>query len=357
VYVLLRAFPGSELLIWLGTAMALYGIVYAMIENDIRRLLSYHIISQVGFMICGVGMGTELSMNGSAAHAFCNIFCKSLLFMATGAVLYVTGKSKMTDLQGRDLYRSMPLSLFFYVIGALSISAVPLFNCFISKRMIMSAVVESHLPVIYLLLNLVSIGTFLSISLKLPLSTWFGAASRPDSKDVITAHEPPANMLVAMALTGFICVLIGVYPKVLQAILPYQVTFAPYTVYSVITWMQVLVAAALGFYLIRPLARADAKINLDLDWLYRTGAVQFMKGCYYLAGRRNAMQDAAARVVAAAQWAVRNPLAVLISLAYGSRGTVENYDPDEGRQAIGLGVLYFLFIFSMLLSIFFLYAG
>ena len=144
-------------------------------------------------MICGVGLGTELAMNGSAAHAFCNIFCKSLLFMATGGVLYVTGKSRMTDLQGRNLYRSMPLCLLFYYVGAFSISAVPLFNCFVSKRMLMHAVAEIHLPAVYLLLNLVSIGTFLSISLKLPLGTWYGSASRPDAHGGIKAHEPPGQ--------------------------------------------------------------------------------------------------------------------------------------------------------------------
>jgi multicomponent Na+:H+ antiporter subunit D len=356
VYVLLRAFPGSELLIWLGTIMALYGIVYAMIENDIRRLLSYHIISQVGFMICGVGLGTELAMNGSAAHAFCNIFCKSLLFMATGGVLYVTGKSRMTDLQGRDLYRSMPLCLLFYYVGAFSISAVPLFNCFVSKRMLMHAVAEIHLPAVYLLLNLVSIGTFLSISLKLPLGTWFGSASRPDAHGGIKAHEPPVNMLVAMGMTGFICVLIGVYPKVLQAILPFPVDFQPYNYYSVMTWTHVLMAALLGYVLMRRLAKTDAKINLDLDWFYRRGAAHFMKGCYYLAGRRNDLQGAAGRVVAAAQWACKNPMAALSSFSSG-RGTMERYDPDAGRQAIGLGVLYFLFIFSLLLTIFLLSAG
>ena len=356
VYVLLRAFPGSELLIWLGTIMALYGIVYAMIENDIRRLLSYHIISQVGFMICGVGLGTELAMNGSAAHAFCNIFCKSLLFMATGGVLYVTGKSRMTDLQGRDLYRSMPLCLLFYYLGAFSISAVPLFNCFVSKRMLMHAVAEIHLPAVYLLLNLASIGTFLSISLKLPLGTWFGNASRPDAHGGIKAHEPPVNMLVAMGMTGFICVLIGVYPRSLQAILPFPVDFQPYNYYSVMTWTHVLMAALLGYVLMRRLAKPDAKINLDLDWFYRRGAAHFMKGCYYLAGRRNDLQGAAGRVVAAAQWACKNPMAALSSFSSG-RGTMERYDPDAGRQAIGLGVLYFLFIFSLLLTIFLLSAG
>ncbi len=354
VYVLLRAFPGSELLIWLGAAMALYGIVYAMIENDIRRLLSYHIISQVGYMLCGVGMGTYLAMNGSAAHAFSNIFCKSLLFMATGAVLYATGKTKMTDLQGRNLYRSMPLCLFFYVVGAFSISAVPLFNCFVSKHMIMHAIGETHRPLLHMLLHVVSIGTFLSISLKLPLGTWFGSAPAPDTGETMHVSATPVNMFVAMGLTGFICVLTGVFPRTLYALLPFPEDFEPYRFYTVATMLQLIIGSALGYSLIRRLAMPNAKINLDIDWLYRKGAVQFMRGCHYLAGRRNTMQETAGRVVAAAQWVCKNPMAALFSLP--GRDAMERYDPDAGRQAIGLGVLYFLFIFSLLLIIFFRYA-
>jgi hypothetical protein len=222
--------------------------------------------------------------------------------------------------------------------------------------MLMHAVAETHLPVVYLILNLASIGTFLSISLKLPLGTWFGSASPPDAHGGIKAHEPPVNMLVAMGMTGFICVLIGVYPKVLQAILPFPVDFQPYNYYSVMTWTHVLMAALLGYVLMQRLAKPDAKINLDLDWFYRRGAAHFMKGCYYLAGRRNDLQGTAGRVVAAAQWACKNPMAALSSFLSG-RGTMERYDPDAGRQAIGLGVLYFLFIFSLLLTIFLLSAG
>ena len=176
VYVLLRAYPGLELLVWLGAIMALYGIVYAVLENDIRRLLAYHIISQVGYMVCGVGLGSELALNGSAAHAFSHILYKALLFMGVGAVIEVTGRTKMTELQGRNLYRYMPLCFTLYMVGGFSISSVPFFNGFISKNMVVAAASELHRPAIHLLLHLASIGTFLHTGLKLPYGTWFGQA-------------------------------------------------------------------------------------------------------------------------------------------------------------------------------------
>src|SRR6266571_4192049 len=76
VYVLLRGFAGTEVLVWLGAAMAVYGVVYAVLENDARRLLAYHIISQVGYMVCGVGIGSALAANGATAHAFAHILYK-----------------------------------------------------------------------------------------------------------------------------------------------------------------------------------------------------------------------------------------------------------------------------------------
>jgi multicomponent Na+:H+ antiporter subunit D len=157
VYVLLRTFPGVELLVWLGAIMALYGVVYAVLENDIRRLLAYHIISQVGYMVCGVGLGTEMAINGATAHAFCHILYKALLFMGVAAVIQVTGKRKLTELQGRNLYKKMPICLSLYMIGGFSISAVPLFNGFVSKTMVVAAAGELHRPVIHLLLHLASI--------------------------------------------------------------------------------------------------------------------------------------------------------------------------------------------------------
>ena len=78
VYVLIQGFAGAEILIYIGLYMACYGIIYALLENDMRRILAYSIINQVGFMICGIGIGTEMSINGATAHAFTHIIYKAL---------------------------------------------------------------------------------------------------------------------------------------------------------------------------------------------------------------------------------------------------------------------------------------
>ena len=137
VYVLLRCFPGTELLIYVGLFMVFYGIVYAILENDMRRILAYSIVSQVGFMVTGIGIGTELALNGVAAHAFAHIVYKALLLMSAGSVLYMTGKRKCTDLGG--LFRTMPLTTVCGIVGALSISSFPLTSGFVSKSMISEA--------------------------------------------------------------------------------------------------------------------------------------------------------------------------------------------------------------------------
>jgi len=168
IYVLIRGFGAhpNAVIMWLGAAMAVYGVVYAVLENDARRLLAYHIISQVGYMVCGVGMGTALATNGAAAHAFAHILYKALLFMGAGAVLQVTGLRKLSDMGG--LYKTMPITLGLYMVGAFAISAVPLFSGFVSKSMIISAAGESHMGLVFLLLTLASAGTFLHTGLKLP---------------------------------------------------------------------------------------------------------------------------------------------------------------------------------------------
>jgi len=268
IYVLIRGFPGVELLIWLGAIMAVYGVVFAVLENDIRRLLAYHIISQVGYMISGVGMGVigtaagEMGINGAVAHAFSHILYKALLFMGAGAVLEVTGRSKLTELGG--LYKYMPITFHLYMVGAYSISGFPLFNGFVSKTMVVQASAMWHLPTVWLMLEGASIGTFLHTGLKLPWGTWF-AREGP----VCEAKEPPKNMLAAMGITAFLCILIGVYPKILYNLLPYPVHYEPYTFSHVATISQLLLFTFVAFWLLRRMLHGEPTITLDTDWFYR----------------------------------------------------------------------------------------
>ncbi|MDK1385784.1 Na(+)/H(+) antiporter subunit D [Sinorhizobium sp. 8-89] len=268
VYVLARAFPGTELLVWLGTAMALYGVVYAVLENDSRRLLAYHIVSQVGYMVAGVGIGTEMAVNGATSHAFAHILYKGLLFMGAGAVIHVTGRRKLTELGG--LYRSMPLTVALYMVGAFAISAFPFFSGFVTKSMVVAAAGQDHRALVLLALTMASSGTFLHTGLKLPYYMFFGT----DRK--LEAREPPGNMLVAMGMAAALCIAIGVFPQPLYALLPYPVDFEPYTGVHITESLGVLMFTALGFVLFLRALDPENTISIDTDWFYRKGARTFM---------------------------------------------------------------------------------
>ena len=268
VYTLIRVCAGSEMLIVLGVVMAIYGVVYAVLENDARRLLAYHIISQVGYMVAGVGLGTPMAINGVVAHAFCHILYKSLLFMGTGSVLYVTGTAKLTELGG--LYKTMPRTMIYTVIGGLSISAFPLFSGFVSKSMTVTAFGEAHLTWAFMALMLASAGTFLHTGLKIPYFIWFG-------KDQgLKAKEPPWNMELAMGIGALFCIGLGIFYKPLYALLPHAVHFEPYTAYHTWETLQVLLFTQLGFFLLLKKLWCEDTISLDTDWFPRKGAKAFM---------------------------------------------------------------------------------
>lgn len=261
VYTLIRGYPGTELLVWLGVVMALWGVVYAVLANDIRRLLAYHIISQVGYMVAGVGMGTIVALNGASAHAFTHILYKALLFMGAGAVIHMTGKAKLTELGG--IYRYMPVTLLLYMVGAFSISAFPLFSGFVSKTMVVEAAALDGRAAVWLLLSLASAGTFLHTGLKLPWFTFFGADSG------LRPREAPLNMLVAMGIAAFLCVFIGVFPGWLYAMMPAPVDYHAYSVGHVLWELQLLLFTGVGFFVLLKHLGGEAKISLDMDWLYR----------------------------------------------------------------------------------------
>jgi multicomponent Na+:H+ antiporter subunit D len=269
VYVLIRTFPGAEILMWSGAAMALYGVVFATIENDCRRLLGYHIISQVGFMVAGVGIGTEMALNGAASHAFAHILYKGLLFMGAGAVIYMTGRRKLTEMGG--LYHTMPLTLVFYMVGALAISAFPFFSGFVSKSMVIAAAAGDGPALATLMLTVASSGTFLSVGLKLPYFMFFAKDSG------LRPGEPPANMLAAMGIAAAFCIVIGVWPAPLYALLPFPVDFAPYSALHITESMGLLMFTLLGFVILLKILAPENTITLDTDWFYRRGASLFMR--------------------------------------------------------------------------------
>ncbi|CCK80542.1 Na(+)/H(+) antiporter subunit D [Desulfobacula toluolica] len=271
VYALARLFPGTEALIWIGVGMAAFPIFYAVIENDLRRVLAYSLINQVGFMVVGIGIGTELAINGACAHVFNDVLFKGLLFMSMGAVMYRTGKINATDLGG--LYKSMPWTCLFCCVGAASISAFPLFSGFVSKSMVMEAAASgSHIAgqgayvFVWLVLLFASAGVFHHAGIKIPFFAFFGHDAGHRVK------EAPKNMLIAMGIAAVLCVGIGTYPKPLYDILPFPVDYHPYTISHVLSQTQLLFFSALAFtlLLLSGIYPAEMRaINVDSDWIYR----------------------------------------------------------------------------------------
>ena len=267
VYTLVRGFPGWEVLIVVGCMMTLYGIIYALLENDMRRILAYSIINQVGFMVTGVGIGTMMSLNGTVAHAFCHIIYKALLWMSAGSVLYMVGKSKCTDLGG--LYKTMPWTLIFGAIGALSISSFPATSGFTSKSLIIDGAIHEHLVWVWLILEIASAGVFLHAGIKFPYFVFF-------AKDKgLRPGETNKPMLIAMAFLAFMCIFLGLYPQPLYNILPYEVHYQAYTFNHVIAQLQLLMLSALVFFLFLKLLKRTETISLDTDWFYRLGGRLF----------------------------------------------------------------------------------
>ena len=261
VYVLIVTFAGNSILIYIGIYMILYGIVYALLENDIRRILSYSIVNQVGFMIVGIGIGTELAINGTSAHAFSHIIYKGLLLMSAGSVLYVTGKRKCSDVGG--LYKTMPITAACGIIGAFAISAFPFTSGFISKSMIVESSYIEGLEIIWYFLLIGSAGVFLHAGIKFP---WFVFFHR-DKK--LEATDPPIFMTIPMVSLSFICIILGIFPNLLYVLLPYSVDYVPYTGNHVVSQLHLLLFSGLAFFMALKYLERTLTITLDIDYLYR----------------------------------------------------------------------------------------
>ncbi|MBH67928.1 MAG: Na(+)/H(+) antiporter subunit D [Rhodospirillaceae bacterium] len=264
VYALARSYAGTDILIWIGAIMTAFPIFYAVIENDLRRVLAYSLNNQLGFMVVGVGIGTEMALNGTISHAFCHILYKALLFMSMGAVLLRTGTCNGSDLGG--LHKTMPWTTGFCIVGAASISGFPLFSGFISKSMILTAAAGEGYWGIWLVLLFASAGVFHHSGIKIPYFAFFAhdRGLRP--------KEAPWPMLTAMAIAAALCIVIGIYPAPLYAMLPFPVDYAPYTTYHVINQLQLLMFSALAFTVLMLTKVYPPELhstNLDSDWFYR----------------------------------------------------------------------------------------
>lgn len=329
VLALLRMFAGTEFLIWFGVCMAIYGAIFALLENDMRKLLSYHIVSQVGFMVAGCGIGSVLAINGATAHAFSHILYKSLLFMCAGAIIYATGARKIDELGG--LYKKMPLVCICFFAAALSISGMPLFNGFISKPMIGVAAIEEGHFMAQLLLNIAGIGTALSIPCKMGYFLFFAPAKRE-----LNIKKLPMNMSVAMSVGGALCLFFGICPNALYRFLPYETDYHPFSVDLITEYLELLPAAFIIFVICRKLMEPHTALTIDTDWFYRKPLPALVR-C--LSGSLVKLQQNFGKIGFALYEGTNDAL----------NTPAHPYAPDEKRQPIGavmMVILSVLFLFG-----------
>ena len=332
VYALARGYQGEELLIPIGVVMTLFPIYYAVIENDLRRVLCHSMINQLGFMVCGVGIGTELAVNGAVAHAFNDVLFKGLMFMSMGAVIYRTGTAKCSELGG--IYKSMPKTTGMCLIGAASISAFPLFSGFVSKSMVMAAALEQNLDFVWVLLLLASAGVLHHAGVKIPFYGFFA----PDSG--IRTKEAPRSMLIAMGMAAFLCIFNGSFPTLfLYPNLPYEVVYDPFSSAKVIGQTQLLLFAVLAFAWLRLTGRKPhelASTNLDVDWFYRRPGRAIVLAAGGVTSRLRAA--VAARITAGAGGAVGS------ARRYMSPSAVLGRTWPTGASVLWVAVLLLVFL-------------
>ena len=326
VYALARGFAGTEALVYIGAVMTCFPIFYAVIENDLRRVLAYSMINQIGFMVVGIGLGTALALNGAIAHAFNDVIFKGLLMMSMGAVLYRTGRMNGSDLGG--LYKSMPITTTLCIVGAASISAFPLFSGFVSKSMVMVAVLDEGHPVVWLALLFASAGVFHHAGIKIPFFAFFAHDSG------IQTTEPPLNMLIAMGIAAILCVFIGSYPWLLYSLLPFEVNYVPFDRSHVLAQFQLLVFSAAAFTWLKISGIYPPELhstNIDAEWFYRRLAPRAARKVGWLVSRTG---DAATRALRGGNKALMRS----VFRHYGPEGTLARTWPT-GSMVLWVAVL------------------
>ncbi len=335
IYTLVRGFAGLEVLIGIGCVMAIVPLFYALLEDDVRRALAYCLNNQLGFMVVAAGVGSELAINGAAAHAVAHILYKGLLFMATGAVLYRTGTAKASQLGG--LAAQMPVTFACYLVGILAISAPP-FCGFVTKTMSMAAVAETHHLGAWISLLLATAGVFLVCGLRITADVFLGGP-RESSGDSATEHPVPWNMQVAMLVTAAGCLLLGLFPGVLYRRLPYAVDYHPYAFSHVAESLQLVVFAGLAFLTLVALRMYPFYVVgelLDVDWFYRRAlpAILHWTGRHYQAIQRY-FRPTTARL----GWAIWDWLGLQLA-DDGRRG---RFTPT-GRMAMAAAVMLVIYL-------------
>jgi multicomponent Na+:H+ antiporter subunit D len=341
-------------LAYLGGFMAVYGAFFALLQYNPRRLLSYHIQAQLGYMLAGFGLATyvgEFAVVGGFAHLFNNVLYKSLLFMAVGVVVYRTGVEDIRDMGG--LWRVMPITFLVYLVGAASITAVPGFNGFISKGMVIDSAHELHNfelllgeGLLWWLLILGGVGTFMSF-IKLGYYIFFhGSAS-------LSPRDATPFQTAGMVLAGGACVFFGVYYTQLIELMPFtdvilseDVYFNPYSTKHLTESGALLVSGFVGFFALkRPLGWLAHRMP-DADSATYPAVFYLARGAVWgVTELWGAVDRAVMGAVAAVEWTAMHPREAL-----GRAGVDVEIRAGIGRSVLLLtlaaGVALFVFVLA-----------
>lgn len=274
IYVMIRFFAGTEWLVYVGAFMAIYGILMALLENDLRRLFCYHIISQLGYIVASLAMGPGYGIDGAAAHTFNNIMYKGTLLMCAGAVLYATGRRKISELGG--LGRQMPLTAVCFLIASFAISGMPFLNGFASKALVMHAVSEGGYELVSFLLTTASVGTWMSIALKINYFVFFGKPVSGKPFPVEELKSVPVNMKIGMVLGAAACTVTGVMPKLVYNLTPSMTDGHPFTVEHIVEYLVLFAGGTVIFFLFISKMKVHDQLSLDFDWFYRVALDRFI---------------------------------------------------------------------------------
>jgi multicomponent Na+:H+ antiporter subunit D len=271
VYTLLRVLPGRSLPVaYLGGAMLLVGVTLAVLQTDTRRLLTYHIVSQVGYMVAGVGIATSLAIDGALFHLVNNVLYKTLLFMIAGLLLLRTGHERLKAIDGRG--RAMPVTAGAFAVAALAITGVPGFAGFVSKGIIVDSAEAAGLDALWWMLVVGGVGTVISFA----KFGYYAFVPHGSDADAVAEHEPPTAtgtpaerpraQVLALGLLAVPCVVLGLVPDLAFGVVPGGGAGAKAFAGSQFTKAGATLAAGLvGFVVLRgPLSRLPAVPDLDV---------------------------------------------------------------------------------------------
>jgi formate hydrogenlyase subunit 3/multisubunit Na+/H+ antiporter MnhD subunit len=196
----------------IGAITIIAAVMMALIQHDLRRLLAYHAVSQVGYMVLGLGTGNPVGIAGGLFHMLNHSIYKACLFLSGGAVQHRTGTTDLDELGG--LGKMMPMTFISFLIAAFAISGIPPFNGFVSKWMVYQGLVEmgsmgDKLWIVWLVAAMFGSGLTLASFMKLTHTTFLGVPSKlVNSKKV---KEVGFGMVVPMLVLALLCVVFGIF--------------------------------------------------------------------------------------------------------------------------------------------------